>query len=155
MKNSILLTVLSCLTYFTDAHPYYNLKKKDETSDGFIKLVGHKTYGGNSSCVAGDYLKRRDGSTDMIEYDLEYQRYFYSVDVQIGSNGDNVTLLVDTGSSDMWVMSSAMNGRCNTASSSNLDSECDFGTFNYNESSSFHNNETDFKISYNDVKLVF
>lgn len=47
-------------------------------------------------------LHKRAGSLDM---ELQNEQTFYLVELEIGSNRDKVELLVDTGSSDMWVMS--------------------------------------------------
>ncbi|KAL6450757.1 SAP9 Candidapepsin-9 [Candida maltosa Xu316] len=49
---------------------------------------------------------KRDGSFEMI---LSNQQTFYMADLKIGSNQDENRVLVDTGSSDLWVMSHDLN----------------------------------------------
>ncbi|KAG7856656.1 hypothetical protein KL919_004186 [Ogataea angusta] len=54
-----------------------------------------------------------DGSVTM---ELQNAQSFYEVEVQIGSNNQTLGVLVDTGSSDMWVMNSN-NSYCSSSSS--------------------------------------
>lgn len=50
----------------------------------------------------GAYFVKRDGFVDM---ELKNERTFYLTTLKIGSNKDENGVLVDTGSSDLWVMS--------------------------------------------------
>ncbi|KAH3680489.1 hypothetical protein WICMUC_000277 [Wickerhamomyces mucosus] len=60
-------------------------------------------------------IKREiDGIVDM---EIENQSTFYSVSLKIGSQDEEVIVLVDTGSSDLWVTSSS-NPYCSSSSSS-------------------------------------
>ncbi|KAG7195126.1 Aspartyl protease [Scheffersomyces spartinae] len=51
---------------------------------------------------AVNYLLRRTPE----EMPIEHQGSFYMVELEIGSDNQNTTLLIDTGSSDMWVIAS-------------------------------------------------
>ncbi|CEP20462.1 unnamed protein product [Cyberlindnera jadinii] len=51
-------------------------------------------------------LVKREGPDGTVIMVLENQSSFYSVDLQLGSNNQSVIVLVDTGSSDLWVMGS-------------------------------------------------
>ncbi|ODV65858.1 acid protease [Hyphopichia burtonii NRRL Y-1933] len=78
---------------------------------------------------------------------LSNEKSFYVSSLKIGSNKDEVKVLVDTGSSDLWVMS-AKNPHCNS-NGGNID--CDkYGTYNETASSTFQSNSSDFSINYMD-----
>lgn len=62
-----------------------------------------------------------DGSALM---ELENQQSYYSCDLYIGSNGQKSTVLVDTGSSDLWIMDTDM-----TCYAQLQSSKRDFSTF--------------------------
>ncbi|GME92552.1 unnamed protein product [Ambrosiozyma monospora] len=138
-----LFTSLLLLSSITSSLPLHS-SSVNEIFQGYVKFSGHKVYYPTKTSM----LKRDGDTAGSVDYNLSHEKYFYSVDVQIGSDGDNVTLLVDTGSSDMWVMDSSLKGRCGS------DSSCQFGLFDTSDSSTFHNNNTEFGISYADVKLV-
>ncbi|CCH40806.1 Aspartic proteinase 3 [Wickerhamomyces ciferrii] len=63
------------------------------------------------------YLIKRDGPEGTIETELINEISFYSVNLRIGDHEDEVTVLVDTGSSDLWVTGSN-NPYCSTGSNS-------------------------------------
>lgn len=71
---------------------------------GVFKL-DFEVHNGNSRDDFGPGRKptfvKRDGSSEM---ELHNERSFYRADIKIGSLGDKVGVLVDTGSSDLWVM---------------------------------------------------
>ena len=58
------------------------------------------------------YIMKRDSS----EMELQNRQTFYLANIKIGSNEDEVGVLVDTGSSDLWIMSHDLN--CESTSSS-------------------------------------
>jgi hypothetical protein len=56
---------------------------------------------------------------------LQNQDFFYTTEVVIGNPGQTVTVLVDTGSSELWV-----NPDCSTASTSDQEAQCEsFGQY--------------------------
>lgn len=61
--------------------------------------------GDNTYDTSPDYkpeVRKRDGSVEMV---ISNQRTFYMASLAVGSNRNNVSVLVDTGSSDFWLMS--------------------------------------------------
>lgn len=82
----------------------------------FDKLRGDTAEDATAGAVAhGVLAKRADGSETVV---IKNQQTFYSVELGVGSPAQNVTLLIDTGSSDMWVMGSN-NPYCEGGSSGN------------------------------------
>ncbi|CUS25143.1 LAQU0S28e00430g1_1 [Lachancea quebecensis] len=82
----------------------------------FDKLRGDTAEDATAGAVAhGMLAKRADGSETVV---IKNQQTFYSVELGVGSPAQNVTLLIDTGSSDMWVMGSN-NPFCKGGSGSN------------------------------------
>ncbi|GME84863.1 unnamed protein product [Ambrosiozyma monospora] len=86
-------------------------------STGYVKLSGTKSYADSVSDLLANAnsnptskevgtLRKSTNSNGDVELTLKNQGVFYSVDVKIGSQGDVVTVLVDSGSSDFWVMGS-------------------------------------------------
>lgn len=50
-------------------------------------------------------LKNRDDHDQSVEDKIKNQKYYYSTTVQIGNPAQEVEVLIDTGSSDTWVVS--------------------------------------------------
>lgn len=115
-------------------------------SDGFVKVDFDVFQGLNLSAALSSYsqISRRDGSSDVS---LVNERLFYVSKLQIGTPESEVSVLLDTGSSDLWVMSSK-NPQCEDNGGS-IDCE-KYGTYNESASSTFHDNKTDFSIQYVD-----
>ncbi|GMF05242.1 unnamed protein product [Ambrosiozyma monospora] len=85
---------------------YLKMSAKKSYADSAAGIVSNSTTGGSNS-KSVPFLQRSTGkSDDNPDWTLKNQAVFYSVDVAIGSKGNVVTVLVDTGSSDFWVMSS-------------------------------------------------
>lgn len=88
-------------------------------------------------------LKRRSDGTEFgnaIEDTINNKKFYYSTTVQIGNPPQNVDLLLDTGSSDTWVFTPNSKYTGNSKSPSSF--------FDQTKSSTWKNNNTDFKITY-------
>ncbi|SMN21090.1 similar to Saccharomyces cerevisiae YDR144C MKC7 GPI-anchored aspartyl protease, member of the yapsin family of proteases involved in cell wall growth and maintenance [Maudiozyma saulgeensis] len=79
-----------------------NIKKEDK----FVKLKFNKSFGDsyNTSSQSNRPLFKRSSNYEEIE--LKNQQSFYSVELDIGVPVQQITVLVDTGSSDLWVTGS-------------------------------------------------
>lgn len=113
-----------------------------------------------------------------VQFDLKNQQNFYSVDLEVGTPAQRVTVLLDTGSSDLWVTGSG-NPYCSpdtrdahlSSSGSNMTSnvttqaasatssfpsssatvDCSqYGTFSMEGSETFKSNESTFYLTYGD-----
>ncbi|KAG5366250.1 Candidapepsin-3 [Yarrowia sp. B02] len=73
---------------------------------------------------------------------LKNEQTFYTTELELGSPGQKFRLLLDTGSSDTWVISKDDTYDCGYGS-------CDYtGQFTKNQSSSFHETDDDFAFYY-------
>lgn len=124
MKLQVLTTIALCLSSCI-ADPIINFDKKrvienlnlienkrelnKRNAKGYVKLEPTVRRGNNyaDSEIGGEarLVEKRDSSGEALMV-LENQQSFYSTNVLIGSSQDNVTVLVDTGSSDLWVVNS-------------------------------------------------
>lgn len=120
---------------------------------GFQRTHMQDTVPHSAALVRRDSNLTDDGTPLDVNTVIDNIKIGYTVDVSIGTPPQNVTILLDTGSSDMWV-SSVQNDACTTKPSliyNNQSYNCQmFGTFNESESSTFKNNKTDFFIHYGD-----
>lgn len=118
-----------------------------ELAQAFVQL---DTKGFQSSKPVYSRHKR----DDTIAVDAENQFTYYSIDLEIGSQKEKVNVVLDTGSSDLWVMAESnpyCEGQSGDGVSSNDQVDCsNIGTFNYASSSSFQNSSGVFSISYGD-----
>lgn len=123
------------------------------SSDGFVKMefdilkdLGLSTSLNDfiTSLLPEKQLSSRDksGSAPLIN-----QHTFYVTKLSIGNPASEVEVLLDTGSSDLWVMSSR-NPQCKDNGGS-IDCE-QYGTYNETASTTFKNNHTNFYIQYLD-----
>lgn len=93
-------------------------------------------------------VKRADGSVD---YDLKNRNDYYSIELILGTPGQKVSVVIDTGSSDFWVMGKGVN--CTIPKESD-GGKCDsIGVFDYEKSSTYKNNGTYFFASYGDSSM--
>lgn len=78
-------------------------------------------------------LRRRDATIDATLSNEKVQGGYF-INVQVGTPGQNITLQLDTGSSDVWVPASTA-AICTEVSQQNPG--CTFGSFNPDDSSTF------------------
>lgn len=120
----------------------YSLQAVVSTSD-FVHLPIRRTSSSLSTSdnSVGDIVKRD------IDVDLPLVSDFFSITVGIGSSKQEISLILDTGSSDMIVISSD-NPTCSTTLADVCKSD---GTFNRNSSTSIKDlGESAFSIEYGD-----
>lgn len=92
----------------------------------FVKLSFDKSIGTKyDQSSKTNPFQKRDGS-GYTSIDLSNQQTFYSVKLSIGTPAQEVTVLVDTGSSDLWIMGSD-NSFCTSNSKSNSDKHRELG----------------------------
>lgn len=121
-----------------------------ENESKIVKLSFNKTYGDsfNTSSQSNKPLFKR--SNDYEEVQLTNEQSFYSVELDIGTPVQSVVVLIDTGSSDLWITGSN-NPLCGSSSSDDETIDCStYGTFDINSSSTYHSNDTSFEITYGD-----
>lgn len=84
-------------------------------------------------------LARRDGAYTETVHNHEF---WYSISISLGTPAQQFNVLLDTGSSDLWVFSSADTDDCGNGA-------CQYtGQFNAKASSSYHYLNSDYSISY-------
>lgn len=118
----------------------FNLLKGKNLQQAFDNLFNSLKIPSNNNGAS-----ENGNSTDPVK--LENEKLFYVSKVKIGSQKNEVEVLIDTGSSDLWVMSSE-NPHCED-NGGKIDCK-QYGTFNQNTSSTFENNGTSFNITYED-----
>lgn len=121
-------------------------------SDGFVQLDFDVLKGFNLASALKDFfnipdLFEREDAEGTGTVSLSNQRAFYVTTIKIGSNNTEVKVLVDTGLSDLWVLS-AENPQCE-ANGGEVNCET-YGTFDEEASTTFKSNGTAFSISYAD-----
>ncbi|WLF78348.1 aspartyl protease [Lodderomyces elongisporus] len=97
--------------------------KRDSNNNGFVKLDFNVRRGSSRSDVSPTQdslprLVKRADPDGSFEMELSNQQTFYMAELKIGSNQDKNQVLVDTGSSDLWVMSHDLNCISSSSSSS-------------------------------------
>lgn len=97
--------------------------------------------------------------SDQVTVDLSNELNMFTTTLELGSDKQKIDVLVDTGSSDLWVMSrsnpycSSVSSSQSTSSSSSSDGKivCSSDAmFNTSSSSSWSSNNTDFSVTYGD-----
>ena len=124
----------------------------------FTKTYGDSFDGSNSDNKPEFYLRKRNDGYESIE--ITNQLTFYSVSLEIGTPAQNITVLVDTGSSDLWVSNSDnpycqnnYNPNSGISYTNTIDCE-EYGTFDPSASSSWSSNSTTFNINYGDTTFA-
>lgn len=143
------------------------IKDEEEAVKGYVHMTFDKLFGDTFDSASKERtdirrLYRRD-SNDYENLTIISQYSFYSMSLGLGSNEQNVTVLVDTGSSDLWVMGNE-NPYCKTGTkkdskwvdSFDIDSRSKinctkYGLFDPSSSTSFKSNDTSFSVQYGDT----
>lgn len=103
-----------------------------------------------------DLQKRADKKP--VQAELENQYNHYAMEIEVGTPGQKQMVLLDTGSSDLWVIGKG-NKYCASDDTEQemaeqgrtyIDCKKDSGTFDKKKSKSFKSNGTEFFISYGD-----
>lgn len=175
LLNTALISgvLLGCQVACLDESPV----KKNATPESYIHLTFDKLRGSSYDDAGKDkkasvHLRKRDDGYEEIE--IKNELSFYSVEMDIGTPSQAVHVLLDTGSSDLWVSSpenpycEASNdakpvtslstttlsgsGTATSGSSSSIATvDCsEYGTFDSSKSETFNSNGTAFSISYGD-----
>jgi len=171
VKDILMCISMIPLVLATNNSPLEPIVEDDNTNAGYVHMTFDKTYGDSYESSSKHRtnihrLYRRDGNNDYENLTLVNQYSFYSLTLGIGSNSQNVTVLVDTGSSDLWIMGNNNPYCINTTDSSNQNSKwykshniddsdkincTQYGTFDSSSSKSFKSNSTSFSILYGDT----
>lgn len=121
-------TILSTLLFLSSslATPLFNLPDLvDKNSDDlkYFKLTAQKLRGSNiNDAVVGAepiLLEKRDGTDGYVTLDLLNENTFYLAHIELGTPSQKVGVLVDTGSSDLWVVASN-NSYCESGTTGSL-----------------------------------
>lgn len=95
-----------------------NAANEQVKQDKFVKLSFDKSIGTQFNESSSTPLQKRDSAgTGYADIDLKNQQTFYSVKLSVGTPSQEITVLVDTGSSDLWIMGSD-NSFCSAGTSS-------------------------------------
>lgn len=98
-------------------------------------------------------LAKRDND-GTVSLALDNMFTYYNVSIEVGTPPQKMNVLVDTGSSDLWVIDK--NNKYCASSQSQLSSSSNYidcsqsGVFDHSASSTFHKNNSDFFIKYGD-----
>ncbi len=136
MKNSYvtlqLATILASFIGTSVAQGFHQLQfsRSLKPNPSVLRNITGKT---------GEEIKSQKSAFDVF---LQNEKYWYSVDVEVGNPPQKVTVNLDTGSSDLWVVGSE-NTNCNDKCQS-------LGTFDQSKSTSINKINDNFRIEYGD-----
>lgn len=116
-------------------------------SDGFYKLDFDVLQGKDLLSALRGFLEDALTPRDASAMQLTNERSFYVAKVQVGTPPQEISVLLDTGSADLWITGSN-NPHC-LANGGDINCEA-YGSFNTSESSTYHDNQTAFSIKYMD-----
>lgn len=134
-----LIPLLSIIPTFTLA--------KNVANEGFkIDFVAERN--SDHSISKRKYSSLRKRSEEYADFTLTNEDTFYMANISLGTPSQELSVLLDTGSADLWVMSSD-NSYCST------EIDCDtYGTFDVEKSTSYKYNNSDFNIQYADDTMA-
>ncbi|KAK6897676.1 Candidapepsin-10 [Candida tropicalis] len=115
----------------------------------YLLLITH-VFGGllqlDLNYKSNNLKKRDDGKVELIpNYEPDQGEYF--VELEFGSNKENFTVIIDTGSADLWIPS--VNANCSVDYPSDV-SICPINGYNWKNSVTFNLTSEDFNIHYDD-----
>ncbi|KAG0686293.1 hypothetical protein C6P40_004591, partial [Pichia californica] len=134
--------------YIEEYYNDYDDEYLDEIENRFFVLHAKKRF--HEQLNKRDY----DDGDDYFESNMTFNsRLAFFIDIEIGSNNDTVSVLVDTGSSDFWV---AGYGICESEFYyENSTYDCyDYGYFDADNSSTFTSNNTELLLEYGDTTVA-
>ena len=124
--------------------------------DGFLKMGFDVLKGDSLPSALQDYARshhhrlghhyKKDGS-EFLLYELANADNFYVAKISVGTPGQELSVVLDTGSSDLWITASS-NPNC--AANGGTINCAEYGSFDYTESSTFNNAGTALDITYID-----
>ncbi|CAK9437937.1 uncharacterized protein LODBEIA_P23150 [Lodderomyces beijingensis] len=116
----------------------------EKRSPGFVSLdfdVIRKPLSANSTAPTGAGVSKRAGKVPLTLID---EGVSYASKITVGSNKQPQTVIIDTGSSDLWLVD--VNAKCE-----GKDNDCkQYGTFNPSTSSTWKKLNQQFSIEYGD-----
>lgn len=128
------------------------LPKTAARDDQFLKLDFSVRSKHDNSIAVGRHLmfeKRSEGNSCTVSSPLvRRDHYWYSIDLFAGSSKQKVTVLLDTGSSDLWVVSSE--GTCAYQKNEPEDYCKTSGVYDQSRSNTFQSMNKEFSIFYSD-----
>lgn len=140
-------------------------------------LVSPPVYKLSFNKLRGENFEKAAGANngDHVDFDIKNQQNFYSVELKVGTPAQEVMVLLDTGSSDLWITgagnpycspstrnahlgssggNSSTNGGVSSTSdfpSSSATVDCSkYGTFDLDGSETFKSNDSIFYLTYGD-----
>ncbi|AMD18984.1 HBR083Cp [Eremothecium sinecaudum] len=123
------------------------------TGSKYMKLDVEKWWGDSFASarrkLPNKFIELEKRDNDYVSVEINNKQTYYSVDLHIGTPPQQVTVLVDTGSGDLWVVGAGVYCGPNYSPTS-LDC-MGMGAFNTSSSSSWKGNNTEFSISYADA----
>ena len=127
----------------------------DDANLGYLHMPFKRFYAESREDFSRKFLSKSSALQEKVTFDgtiaLQKEETFYAAEVEIGTPSQKVVVLMDTGSSDLWVVG-ADTISCPIVGGSL--SCVEDGTFSIKNSSTFHSNDTLFYIEYADTDFA-